>query len=112
MKKINIDKIRKEFMGEKYQYEKYYPIIYEGKYSRDMTKCDDEKENKIINTNIEDKSDDKIFNLMLNIYERMFGRKNLSEKYVLKGQNFNGFFFALLSLIVLIFAYLIFKKIN
>ena len=112
MKKINIDKIRKEFIGEKYQYEKYYPIIYEGKYSRDMTKCDDRKEYKIINTNIEDKSDDKIFNLMLNIYERMFGRKNLSEKYVLKGQNFNGFFFVLLSLIVLIFAYLIFKKIN
>ena len=112
LKKINLEKIRKEFMGEKYQYEKYYPIIYQGKYSRDMTKCDNGQENKIINKNIEDKSDDEIFNLMLKIYERMFGRKTLSVKYVLKGQNFNGFFFSLISLLVLIFAYLIFKKIN
>ena len=112
LKKINLERIRKEFIGEKYQYEKYYPIIYEGKYLRDVTKCDDEKESKIINKNIEDKSEDKIFNLMLKIYERMYGRKKLSEKYVLKGQNFNGILLFLLSFIVLIFAYLIIKTIN
>ena len=42
----------------------------------------------------------------------MYGRKKLSEKYVLKGQNFNGILLFLLSFIVLIFAYLIIKTIN
>ena len=33
MKKINLDKIRNEFLGEKYEYEKYYPTIYNEKYA-------------------------------------------------------------------------------
>ena len=112
MKKINFEKIRKEFLGEKYQYEKYYPLIYKEKYLKDMTKSDDEKQNKIINNNIEDKSDDSFFNLMLKIYELLFGKKKLSEKDISKGNSFSSLLFVLLSLIILIFAYLIFKKLN
>ena len=75
-----------------------------------MTKSDDEKQNKTINNNIEDKSDDSFFILMLKIYELLFGKKKLSEKDVSKENSFSSLLFVLLSLIILIFDYLIFKK--
>ena len=112
MKSINLDKIRNEFLGEKYRYEKYYPIIYKEKYLRDMTKCDDEKQNKIINNNIEDKSDDLFFNFMLKINETFFGKKKITEKDVSKKSSFSSLLFIVLSLITLILAYLIFKIFN
>ena len=112
MKKINLEKIRNEFLSEKYQYKKYYPIIYTEKYLRDLTKCDDEKQNKIINKDIEDKSDDKFFNLLLKIYERLFGKKKYSKKDIIKNQNFTNILFVLLSLFTLILAYFIFKKLD
>ena len=112
MKKINLEKIRNEFLSEKYQYKKYYPIIYTEKYLRDLTKCDDEKQNKIINKDIEDKSDDKFFNLLLKIYERLFGKKKYSKKDIIKNQNFTNILFVLLSLFTLILAYFIFKNLD
>ena len=112
MKKINLEKVRNEFLGEKYQYEKYYPIIYKEKYLRDLTKCNEERSNKIINKKIEDKSEDKFFNIMVKIFERFYWKKNISEKDILKGKNFTNFIFIVLSLLVLVSAYFIFGKLN
>ena len=112
MKKINLEKVRNIFLEEKYQYEKYYPIMYKDKYIRDLTKCDDEGNNMVTNKNIEDKSEDAFFNLLLKIYEKLYGKKTLSEKDAIKGKNFNNLLFIGLSLFVVILAYLIIKKIN
>jgi len=112
MKSIDLEKIRKEFMSEKYQYEKYYPTIYENKYLRDLTKCDDEKQNKIINVDIKDESEDPVFNFLIKIYERLYGKKKDSKSDVIKKQNFTNLLFVGLSLLTLVFSYLIFKKMN
>ena len=112
MKRINLEKIRNEFLGKKYQYQKYYPTIYNGKYLKDFIKCDDENQKKIINNDIMDKSDDQFYNLLLNIYQRFYGGKKASIKSVFNQSNFTNIFFAGFSLITLLFAYLIFKKIN
>ena len=112
MKKINLEKVRNIFFEEKYQYEKYYPIMYKDKYIRDLTKCDEMGNNMVSNKNIEDKSEDAFFNFLLNIYEKLYGRKKLSEKDAIKGQNFNNLLFVGLSLLMIILSYLILKKIN
>jgi hypothetical protein len=112
MKSIDLGKIRKEFMSEKYQYEKYYPTIYEDKYLRDLTKCDDEKQKKIINVDIKDMSEDPVFNFLIKIYERLYGKKKSSKNDVIKKQNFTNLLFVGLSLLTLVFSYLIFKKMN
>jgi hypothetical protein len=112
MKSIDLGKIRKEFMSEKYQYEKYYPTIYEDKYLRDLTKCDDEKQKKIINVDIKDMSEDPVFNFLIKIYERLYGKKKGSKNDVIKKQNFTNILFVGLSLLTLVFSYLIFKKMN
>ena len=112
IKRINLEKIRNEFLGKKYQYEKYYPTIYNDKYLKDLIKCDDENQKKIINKDIMDKSDDKFFNLLLNIYQKFYGGKKSSIKCVIKQKNFTNFFFLGFSLITLLFAYLIFIKLN
>ena len=112
MKKINLKKIRSEFLGKEYQYENYYPTIYSEKYLRDLTKCDDEKQNKIINKDIKDTSEDGVFNLLLKIYEAMNKKKNYSKKDILKKSNFSSVLFLGLSLLTLVFSYLILKKLN
>ena len=112
MKKINLEKIRNEFLGEKYQYEKYYPLIYKEKYLRDLTKCDEEKSTKIINSKIEDKSENYFFNCMIKIYENLYKKKNISEKDILKGKNMTNLLFIGLSLLTLVLSYYIFKKLN
>ena len=78
MKKINFENIRKEFLGEKYQFEKYYPIMYTGKYLRDMTKSNENKE--IIN-----KSEDDNYT---------FNDNNLTRNQSLKYLKFANEFFA------------------
>ena len=112
MKEINLEKIRNEFLSEKYQYQKYYPIIYSEKYLRDLTKSDVEKQNKIINNNIRDESDDSVFNLLLKIYESLFGKKKYTRKDIKKSNNFTYLLFILLSLFTLLIAYYLFKKLN
>jgi predicted transcriptional regulator len=112
MKKMNLEKIRNEFLSEKYQYQKYYPIIYKEKYLRDLTQSDDQKQNKIINNNIGDKSDDCVFDLLLNGYEKLYGKKIYSEKDIKKRNNFTYLLFVVLSLFTMILAYFIFKKLN
>ena len=111
MKRINLEKIRNEFLGKKYQYEKYYPTIYSGKYLKDLIECDDENQKKIINNDIMDKSDDQIFNFLLKIYQRFYGGKKSSINTALKQNNFTNIFFVGFSFITLLFAYLIFTKI-
>ena len=112
MKKINLERIRNEFLGEKYEYEKYYPTIYKDKYLRNMIKCDDKNQNKIINNKIKDKSEDTFLNIMLRLYEGLYGRTKLSKKDVLKGDNFNKLLFIVLSFLTLLLAYLFFKLIK
>ena len=112
LKKINLKKIRNEFLWKEYQYENYYPTIYSEKYLRDLTKCDDEKQNKIINKDIKDTSEDGVFNLLLKIYEAMNKKKNYSKKDILKKSNFSSVLFLGLSLLTLVFSYLILKKLN
>jgi len=111
IKRINLDKIRNEFLGKKYQYEKYYPTIYRDKYLKDLIKCDVENQKKIINNDVMDRSDDQLFNLLLNIYQRFYGGKKSSIKSVYKQNNFTNILIIGFSLITLVFAYLIFTKI-
>jgi len=107
MKKLNLDELRKEFLGEKYSFEKYYPIMYSGKYLRDLTKIDEKKE--IVYKN---DGDDLLYSFFIKIYEFIYGKKKTGNKIYSKKTYFNNAIMILISLIVLCFAYLIFKKFN
>ena len=107
MKKLNLDELRKEFIGEKYSFEKYYPIMYSGKYLRDLTKIDEKKE--IVYKN---DGDDLLYSFFIKIYEFIYGKKKTGNKIYSKKTYFNNAIMILISLIVLCFAYLIFKKFN
>ena len=77
-----------------------------------MTKCDDKKQKKIINVDIKDMSEDPVFNFLIKIYEKLYGKKKSSKNDVIKKQNFTNVLFVGLSLLTLVFSYLIFKKMN
>ena len=101
MKKINFENIRKEFLGEKYQFEKYYPIMYTGKYLRDMTKSNENKD--IINKS----EDDFSYNFLMSIYGFIYGKKVKGNKNLSKRNYFNIWILFLMSLFTLYLAYLI-----
>jgi len=107
MKKLNFDELRKEFLGEKYSFEKYYPIMYSGKYLRDLTKIDEKK--KIIYRN---DSEDILYSFFIKIYDFIYGKKRELSQIYSKKPYFNNGIMILISLFVLCFAYLIFKKLN
>ena len=106
MKKINFEEIRNEFLGEKYLYEKYYPLIYNGKYLRDLTKSDEKKEINYKN------EEDKLYVFLMKIYEFVYGKKKEGGKTIFKKTYFNNGILILLSLFTLYSAYFINKKLN
>ena len=102
MKKLDFDALRNEFLGKNFLFEKYYPIMYKGKYLRDLTKIDENDEM------IEIKNEDILFNFLMKIYEIIYGKKN----NIVKKTYFNNGIIILLSLFTLYLAYFIFKKLN
>ena len=107
---INLEEIRKEFMSEKYKYKKFYPIMYEKKYLRDLTQINDNKK-------IEEKSDEKnddngiLFTTMVSVYELLYGKKKYSRSDVkYKKEGFYGTFIAGIVLITSYLIYLMFTK--
>ena len=106
MKKINFEEIRKEFLGEKYLYEKYYPLMYNGKYLRDLTKSDEKKEIAYKNEG------DKLYDFLMKIHDLIYGKKKEGTNNIFKKTYFNNGTLTLLSLFTLYLAYFIYMKKN
>jgi len=102
MKRLNLDELRNEFLGKNYLYEKYYPIMYKGKYLRDLTKIDEN------DTIIEAKNEDMFFNFLMKIYEIIYGKR----KIIFEKTYFNSGILILISLFTLYLAYFILKIIK
>ena len=102
MKKINFDELRNQFLGENYLFEKFYPLMHKDKYLRELTKIDES------NNIVEIKEEDAFFNLLMKIYEIIYGKR----KNVFKRTYFNSGILFLISLFTLYLAYLIFKKLH
>ena len=99
-------------MSEKYKYKKFYPIMYEKKYLRDLTQINDNKK-------IEEKSDEKnddngiLFTTMVSVYELLYGKKKYSRSDVkFKKEGFYGMFIAGIVLITSYLIYLMLTKKN
>ena len=108
IKKINFEEIRKEFLGEKYCFEKYYPIMYSGKYLRDLTKIDEKKEVIFYKND----GEDLLYSILMKIYEFIYGKKKIGNKNYSKKTYFNNGIIFVISLFVFCLAYLIFRKLN
>ena len=102
MKKINFDELRNEFLGENYLFEKFYPIIYKGKYLRDLTNID---ENDEVN---DCTKEDSFYYFFMKIYNIIYG----GRKKVLKNTYFNNAILLLISLFTLYLAYFLLQKMN
>ena len=102
MKKINFDELRNEFLGENYLFEKFYPIIYKGKYLRDLTNID---ENDEVN---DCTKEDSFYYFFMKIYNIIYG----GRKKVLKNTYFNNAILLLISLFTLYLSYFLLQKMN
>ena len=112
IKKINFDAIRKEFLGEPYLYEKFYPTMYQGQYLKDLIASDNKENNKVINKELKDKSEEPFYNFLIKLYDNIYGKRNEVNKSILKKNYFNSGVLLLLSLFTLYFAYFLFEIFN